>query len=426
MNPSAPQHIPLWSTRQVMTATLLVASILALFYLIYRFSQVIFIFFIAIVLGTAIRPAVKWLHRRGLPRPTGIILLYALGLSLLAAIAIAVVPLLVEQTTEFSNEIPAYYGNFRSDLIQSRSRILQEIAIQMPPEFKLTPPIPGSEGGEPGIQAEEQVTRSLPYVDIFVRSALALTAVFVLGFYWTVESERSIRSVLLWLPKGRRAPIREFINEVEDKVGRFILGQGILCLIIGVMALIVYLLIGLPYALLLAILAGIMEAVPLIGPVLGAIPALLVALSSDPTKAIWVIAATLLIQGLENYLLVPRVMKQSVGVNPLVILLALAAFTSLLGLAGALLAIPIAAIVQLFVNRFVISNGEVEIETPEGRGQLSLLRYETQDLAWDIRKQLREKENADGFSDVTMDNLEAIANRLDQILSLAEQRETGN
>ncbi len=249
MNPSAPQHIPLWSTRQVMTATLLVASILALFYLIYRFSQVIFIFFIAIVLSTAIRPAVNWLYRRGLPRPAGIIFLYVLGFSLLAAMAIAVVPILVEQTTEISNEIPAYYGNFRSDLFQSRSRILQEIAIQMPPEFKLTPPIPGSEVGEPGVQAEEQVTRSLPYVDIFVRSVLALTAVFVLGFYWTIESERSIRSVLLWLPKGRREPIREFINEVEEKVGRFILGQGILCLIIGIMALIVYLLIGLPYAL---------------------------------------------------------------------------------------------------------------------------------------------------------------------------------
>jgi len=426
MNPSAPQHIPLWSTRQVVTATLLAVSILALFYLIYRFSMVIFIFFIAFVLSIAIRPAVKWLSRRGLPRSAGVIVVYIVGFSLLVAMTIVVVPLLVEQITEISKEIPVYYGNFRGDLFESRSRILREIAIQMPPEFRLTTTISGSELGEPGVQAMEQVTLSLPYIDIIIRSVMILTAVFVLGFFWTLESERSIRSMLLWLPKGRREPIREFINEVEEKVGRFIFGQGILCIIIGIMALIAYLLIGLPYALLLAILAGIMEAVPIVGPVLGAIPALLVVLSSDPTKALWVIVATLLIQGLENYLLVPRVMKQSVGVNSLVILLALAAFTSLLGLAGALLAIPIAAIVQLFINRFVISSGEVEIETPEGRGQLSLLRYETQDLAWDIRKQLREKEIIDGLSDETVDNLEAIANRLDQILSLAEERETGN
>ena len=80
---------------------------------------------------------------------------------------------------------------------------------------------------ESGLQVAEQVTRSLPYLDIFARSALALTAVFVLGFSWTLESERSIRSLLLWIPKGRREPIREFIGEVEEKVGRFILGQGI-------------------------------------------------------------------------------------------------------------------------------------------------------------------------------------------------------
>jgi predicted PurR-regulated permease PerM len=425
MNPSTPDPIPHWTTRQVVTATLLMVSILASFYFIYRFSSVIFIFFIALVLSIAIRPVVKWLNRRGLPRPAGVISVYIIGFSLLTAMAIAFVPLLVEQVAAISEEIPTYYGNFRIDLFHSRSRILQEIAIQMP--YELSQALPGSGSvGEPGTQGTEELARSLPYVDIFARSALVLTAVFVLGFYWTLESERSIRNLLLWLPKERREPIREFILEVEDKVGRFILGQGLLCLIIGLLALVAYLLIGLPYALLLAIFAGVMEAVPIVGPVLGAIPALLIVASSDPARALWVIVATILIQGLENYLLVPRVMKQSVGVNPLVILLALAAFTSLLGLAGALLAIPIAAILQLFVNRFIIPGGQVDIVTSEGRGQLSLLRYQTQDLEWDIRKQLREKEIADSFSEELVDNLEAIATHLDQILSLAEQRETEN
>jgi predicted PurR-regulated permease PerM len=406
------------------TATLLAVSILASFYLIYRFSLVIFIFFIAIVLSISIRPLVIWLSRRGLPRPVGVILVYLLGFSLLVGLAVAVLPLLVEQVTEISGEIPGYYADLRGGLFDSRSRILREIAVQMPPEFRLGLPVSASQPVDPALQPAEPVSATLPYLNLFIRGVLVLTAVFVLGFFWTLDSERSIRSLLLWLPRARREPIREFINEVEDKVGKFILGQGFLCLIIGVMALIAYWLIGLPYALLLALLAGIMEAVPIVGPVLGAIPALLVVLSSDPGKAVWVIVATLLIQVLENYLLVPRVMKQSVGVNSLVILLALAAFTSLFGLAGALLAIPIAAIAQLFISRFVISSGETEIETPEGRGQLSLLRYEAQDLAWDIRKQLREKESIDGFPDETIDNLEAIAARLDHILALAEQQES--
>jgi predicted PurR-regulated permease PerM len=272
----------------------------------------------------------------------------------------------------------------------------------------------------------DEVTPSLPIFNLAARSVLVLTALFLLGFYWTLDSERIIRSGLFWLPKGRREPIREFISEVEEKVGKFLLAQGILCLTIAVLALIAYLLIGVPYALLLALVAGIFEAVPVIGPVLGAIPALLVVLSVNPTKALWVIVATIVIQGLENYVLVPRVMKQSLGVNTLVILLTLAAFTSLFGLQGALLAIPIAAVGQLFINRFVIARGEIETEQVGGRGQLYLLRYETQELAWDIRKQLRDKEKTGGLSEDVMDHLESMTNRLDHVLSLVEKRETEN
>jgi predicted PurR-regulated permease PerM len=159
----------------------MVVSILASFLLIYRFSRVFLIFFTAVVLSTAIRPVVRWLNQRGLPRPAGVILLYLLGFSLLAVLVVAVTPLLVEQVTEISTEFPVYYANLRSDLIQSRSRILQEIAIQMPPVIMLPYSIPAAGGLESGIQVAEQVTRSLPY-SIFARSVLALTAVFVLGF----------------------------------------------------------------------------------------------------------------------------------------------------------------------------------------------------------------------------------------------------
>jgi hypothetical protein len=107
----------------------------------------------------------------------------------------------------------------------------------------------------------------------------------------------------------------------------------------------------LPYTLVLALIAGFMEMVPIFGPALGAIPALLAALSTDPSKAIWVLIATGLIQMMENIWLVPRVMKNSMGVNPIIILLSLVAFGSVFGFAGALLALPLAAIIQLIVDR---------------------------------------------------------------------------
>jgi predicted PurR-regulated permease PerM len=164
---------------------------------------------------------------------------------------------------------------------------------------------------------------------------------------------REPSGLLLLVPQSKRESISELISAMETKVGFYIAGQGVLCLVIGIMALVAYLLIGLPNALVLALVAGVMEAVPLIGPSLGAIPAAVIALAIAPSKLVWVIVATLVIQQLENAVLVPRVMRRAVGVNPFISLLAIFAFSSLFGVAGALMAIPTAAIIQLVLDRFV-------------------------------------------------------------------------
>ena len=217
----------------------------------------------------------------------------------------------------------------------------------------------------------------------------------------------------------------ELISAMESKVGFYLAGQGVLCLVISMMALVAYLLIGLPNALVLALAAGVMEAVPMIGPLLGAIPAALVALSIAPDKLIWVIVATIVIQQLENSLLVPRIMRKAVGVNPFVTLLALFAFSSLFGLAGALMAIPIAAIVQLALNHFVFQQATVEMEVSEGRDLASRLRYEAQDLAQDLRKQARLEKSGSDLTikqlEQVMDEIETITTNLDALLARANK-----
>ena len=189
------------------------------------------------------------------------------------------------------------------------------------------------------------------------------------------------------------------------------------------MALVAYLLIGLPNALVLALVAGVMEAVPMIGPLLGAVPAALVALSIAPDKLIWVIVATIIIQQLENSLLVPRIMKKAVGVNPFVTLLALFAFSSFFGIAGALMAIPMAAIIQLALNHFVFQSATVELEVSEGRDYASRLRYEAQDLIQDLRKQSRLKKRGSDQTikqiEQVMDEIETITTDLDALLARA-------
>jgi hypothetical protein len=159
----------------------------------------------------------------------------------------------------------------------------------------------------------------------------------------------------------------------------------------------------------------------MVGPLLGAIPAALVALSIAPSKLLWVVVATVIIQQVENAVLVPRVMRKAVGVNPFVSLLAIFAFSSFFGIAGALMAIPMAAIIQLLFERFIFHSGVLESEVSTGRDYTSRLRYEAQDLAQGLRKQARLKKAGSILSvqevDQVMDEIEANTTDLDALLA---------
>ncbi|HLA97495.1 MAG TPA: AI-2E family transporter [Anaerolineales bacterium] len=412
------QPMPSWSTRQVVYATLLVAGVIVSFLLLYRFSHVVIILFSAIVLGMAIRPAVDWLRKRGLSPTVGVLIIYLALLALILGIFVLTLPVLVEQIEAIASDFPVRYSNFRLSLFQSRSFFLQQIALQLPFDLNFLSPFLVGIG-----ENSEETGTSPTIIDTLTRGVLFLTAILVLGFYWTQESERNIRAILLWIPSGRRGLVRKYLAEIETKVGRFVLGQGVLCIVIGAVTLPVYILIGLPYALVLAILAGIMEAVPVFGPALGAVPALVVAFSINASKAIWVILATILIQGLENYLLVPRVTRRSVGVSPIVTLLSLATLTSLLGIAGALLAIPMAAIIQTSIHRFSILSGAGNRQDLDGRDKFSALRYEAQNLLQGTRNQLRNNKNIDDHAFGIVDSLEAMAEDIDKLLANASWSE---
>ncbi|MCB0055609.1 MAG: AI-2E family transporter, partial [Caldilineaceae bacterium] len=218
--------------------------------------------------------------------------------------------------------------------------------------------------------------------------------------------------------------IRAVIDEVEATVGAYLAGQLLLGLLVGVATLGAYLLIGLPYAAALAMLAGLFELIPLVGPVLSALVALLVALTNDPSKAVWVVVTAVVIQALENNILVPRVVGQSVGVNPLVTLLALLALGSLFGIPGALVAVPLAAILQIALRSTVLNLDREDWDAMGARDKLALLRYEANRLVYDVRKALRRKT---GLSSAEYDQpeelVEALAMGIETMVSGQERGE---
>jgi predicted PurR-regulated permease PerM len=263
---------------------------------------------------------------------------------------------------------------------------------------------------------------SIAFLGDIARNGLGILLIMMIAFYWTLEVDRLKKSIYLITPLAWRDNAKDIVREIEKKVSRFIVGQGLLCLIIGGVSLIAYLLIGLPYALTLAILAGIMEAVPFVGPTLAAIPTVAVAFAVSPTLGVWALLVSLIIQMLENQIIYPRVMKNSVGVNPIFVLMSLLALGTLFGVLGALVAIPIAATLQIVLDRTLFAAGEPNLANVKGRGTLSRLRYETQDLLYDIRGQLQDSKNEIlDERDQIQDSIEAIVLDLDSLLANREE-----
>jgi predicted PurR-regulated permease PerM len=405
-----------WTFRRVVWATLILAFVAFGFWLLYRFNQVVFILFISIIMGTVIRPVVTWLNLHGIPRLAGVILVYLLLLVLFIGFVLLLFPMIIEQGTTISTALPGYYQGFREWMTNNPNQLILRLGGFLPWTYT---------GAQPVQQTGEQVLASaaqvIGYGALAVKIIFVAIIVLLLTFHWTLEGPRTIQSLLMLIPTGKRENISELISAMETKVGAFIAGEGVLCLAIGTMALIAYLLIGLPNALLLALLAGILEAVPMVGPLLGAIPAAAIALSIAPSKLVWVIVSTIVIQQFENSLLVPRVMRKAVGVNPFVSLLAIFAFSSFFGIAGALMAIPMAAIIQLLLDRFIFNPSESELDVSDGRDLASRLRYEAQDLVQDLRKQARFKKRGSVLKikqiDKMMDEIEGITTDLDALLA---------
>ena len=325
-------------------------------------------------------------------------------------------PLIAEQSGKIVASVPSYYQNFREWMALYPNQWMVRLRGFLPAVLPGLDPVE-----QTGQQMLASAGQAWGYVELVANGIFMTAAVLLFAFNWTLDGPRIIQSLLLLVPQGRREDIGEMVLVMETKVGFYIAGQSFLCLIIGTLALIAYLIIGLPNALVLAIIAGVLEAVPMIGPLLGSIPAAIIALSIAPSKLIWVIIATFVIQQIENSLLVPRVMRRAVGVNPFVTLLAFFAFSSLFGIAGALMAIPMAAIIQLLLDRFVFHPKATDMAVSTGRDYSSRLRYEAQDLAQDLQKQARfKKEGSEKWvkqTDHVMDEIEAITTDLDTLLA---------
>jgi len=408
-----------WSIKNTVKTTLSILAVAVFFFLVYRFHHVLFTLFIAIILGTVVRPLLTRLVNKGLSQTVALLLILAAVLVLLAGFIGLLAPMLSAQSDKLAADIPRYYQVIRDWLVNSRNLLVSRLSESLPSTL-------GGQAETANTEADvlKSAGQALGYLSTISKVLFMAITITALTGHWAVSGQRLVQSMLISLPQASRLKASALVSDIEGKVSGYLGGQGLLCLAIGVLAFAAYALIGLPNAMVLAIIAGLMEAVPMIGPLLGAIPAAVIALTISPIMLIWVVVATVVIQQLENNLLVPRVMKKAVGVNPFVSLLSIATFSALYGIGGALMAIPLAAIIQLVLENFVFNKEPDDTTLSENRGAANRLRYETQDFAQGMRNQVRQSKEGTTETvaqvDRFIEEMEGIAVDLDALLATTE------
>lgn len=409
--------------RRILLGTLVILGVIAAFALLYRFYMVVFLFFIAFALAVIFEPVATWLQRRGIRREIGLLLIYTLLAVALALLLASVIPVLVEQARSLLEQFPALYASLLENLRAQPVGLLRGIARVMPAEISL-PDLalllqPGD--GEPDASPLLSLGAAL-------RILFAVVAVFLLAYFWTLEGDRVVRHAVLRVPPERRRAVRTTIAEIQGKINGYFRGQLILCGTIGLLSGLAYFAIGVPNALLLGALMAIFEAVPVVGPILGAIPAVLMAASVAPDKVLWVVGAIVVIQVAESNLLVPRIMDKAVGVNAVVSLLAITAFGALFGFAGALLAVPLAAVLQILTTRLLFEP-TIEAKPPASeastvhRDRWAVWQRQAQELAIDARKLARtDSAPLDAGDEIALDLVETMAHEIDLYITQQERR----
>jgi len=404
------------TNKQVAIGTGLVMLVVLGLVLIVALRYVFLMLFLGIVVATALTPVVDRLRKFGLTQSAAAMIAFGILLLILGGIVAALAPFFIAQFIQALTDLPTWYAGFRTTVSNSNSQFLRGLGAQLPGD-----PFRGL-AGDDGLALGAQIAVLLPSL---ANTILFGTLVMILSYYWLYYRALAIQSIALLVPINQRVGAVDLWDEIENKIGAFVRGLAILGFVIGLLSAVGYMAIGLPYGLAIAIIAGILEAIPYVGPLITLVLAGLVGLSVSQSMAVLAVGIAMVIQFAENTIVVPRVMDRAVGVSPVVTLLALAVFSDLFGLLGALLAVPLAAAIQVLLDRVMLraaAPADLEIG---GRDKLALLRYQTQDLANDLRQQVRAKtEDMDADVDAAEEELEALLLDLDGLLAAAQEQRT--
>lgn len=306
---------------------MVVLAIIVLAFFVYLLKDILLVVFISYIVVAALNPIVDFLKKKGVPKTLSVILTFLTTVALFLLLIAPLVPFFVSQILQLSKSFPTY---------------LQQAA------------------GAIGLQLDAKDFGQIFTPQQLGSNAFALAG-GVFGGFFTVITTIAISFYLLLyyddakegvanlFPLHRRRAI-EIIDQVNSKLGAWLQGQFVLSLTIGFITWVALTLLQMPFALPLAVLAGLFEIVPTVGPIIASVPAIIVAFTISPNMALIIIAVYIAIQLLENHLLVPRIMQRAVGLNPVVVIIGVIVGERLLSIPGALLSVPFISLIVLIVR----------------------------------------------------------------------------
>lgn len=293
--------------------------IAAFFYL----RSVFVVLFFSIILSSALDPAIDWFQKKGLGRILGTIIIYILSLGAIALILFFVAPVIYQDALGVIDLVPGYSEKIANYLIGSEfASNINEIILNYGNSFL--------KGGSMAVSILFGVIGGLASV----------LSVLLISFYLLIKRDGIESFFRAVLPQSMENTVIRLWDRVRLRIGHWFRIQMLLSLFVGLLVFISLLILGVKYSLVLGIIAAIFEIVPIAGPIFAGAVSALIALTQSPSLAIWVVVIFVLIQQLESNVLTPLIMKKSVGVNPVIVILALLAGAQLGGIVGVVLSMP--------------------------------------------------------------------------------------
>jgi len=307
---------------------------------LYLTLDILALLFIAVIIASAMNPAIDWMEKKRVPRTAGVLILYLLLILVIGAVIFFIGPSIASQANDFYQKLPQYLTGVHDSINSLRDSFSAK---------NINLNYQGLQSSVDGVVSNLPSNIFFGTIGIFSGFISAIIALS-LAFYMSIERDGIKKFVVMLVPESHKNYALSLVERIQSKIGKWLLGQLLLMLIIFVLDSVGLYLIGVPYPLILGAFAGLMEIIAYIGPIISAVPGIILGFFISPTIGFLAMLVYLVAQQIEGNIIVPQIMKKAVGLNPIAVILALLIGVKLGGVLGAVLAIPVATAIGLFLG----------------------------------------------------------------------------